>query len=148
MTNPVTKNYMENRIRSANQMELVIILYEGAIQQLSEAKTAIQLGMIERKTSAINLCSRFITEMQAALDLEKGGLIAASLSRLYRYFQQCLVEANMRNSMERVDEVQDLLRGLLDSWNRLNEMQKGQHLVAAMNSPAMAGAPQRLNVSI
>lgn len=117
--NQMAKEYIENRIRTASPMELVLILYEGATQNLHEARLAMSEGLIEKKINSINQASRFISELQASLDDDRGGEVAVSLKRLYRYFQRRLVDANVENSVDILDEIIRHLRGLHESWQQL-----------------------------
>lgn len=148
--NQMAMSYIENRIRNASPIELVLILYEGTMQQLAEAKAAIEQQSVERKTNAINRASRFIAELQASLNMEVEGGISPALSRLYEYFRRRLVEANLTNSVPILQELLDLMRTLYDSWVQIARQMQPQ--VADMASSQVETPPadpsQRLNLSI
>ena len=55
-------------------------------------------------------------ELKGSLDLEKGGEIAANLDSLYAYMTRRLIEANHENSVEKVQEVTNLLSEILQGW--------------------------------
>lgn len=156
--NPLAREYLENRVRSASPLELIVILYEGAIQHIGEAKLAMETKMLEKKTAAVNMASRFIAELQVSLNMEKGGEVAVSLSRLYGYFQKRLIEANVKNSPPILDELLRLIRGLHDTWGQLARQQHGAptpsqgSVYPSPLSPSAKGdagqQPRRLNVDV
>jgi flagellar protein FliS len=57
-----------------------------------------------------------IGELQAALDYEKGGEIAASLNQLYSYMLSRLASANYDQKIEPLNEVLQLLGTLQSAW--------------------------------
>ncbi|MBP7868088.1 MAG: flagellar export chaperone FliS [Acidobacteria bacterium] len=118
--NGTAREHMESRLRTATPLEMVVIVYEGIIHFLVEGRIAMQAFQVEKKTNALNRASRFMAELQFCLNLEKGGEVALHLAGLYDYCQKRLMEANLRNSVEIVDEVLALVRNLLDAWSRLS----------------------------
>jgi flagellar protein FliS len=97
------------------------MLMQGAID-----KIAIARGMMERhdyagKGEALGKTIAIIVELKSSLDHEKGGEIAQNLEDLYDYMCRVLVAASADNDTARLDEVSDLLGGLLDTWNQIPE---------------------------
>jgi flagellar protein FliS len=52
-----------------------------------------------------------------SLDFEQGGEIAKNLFSLYTWFNQELLEANIRLDMRRITVVKDMLNDLRGAWN-------------------------------
>ncbi len=100
-------------------MQLVILLYEGTLGQISSAIRAIQNGDIEARTNHINRACAMISELQGGLDMQKGGEIASSLHRLYAYITRRLCEANWQNSIAELEETQKLLSPLWSAWQQV-----------------------------
>lgn len=122
-----TRRYQHNQINSASPMQLVILLYEGTLAQISGAIRAIQNGDIEARTNHINRACSMIAELEGGLDMQKGGEIAGSLHRLYAYITRRLCEANWQNSIAMLEETQRLLSPLWSAWQQ----------VADQNQPTM-----------
>jgi flagellar protein FliS len=114
-----TRRYQHNQISTASPMQLVILLYEGALSQISSAIRAIQNGDIEARTNHINRACAMIAELQGGLDMQKGGEIASSLYRLYTYITRRLCEANWQNSITGLEETQKLLSPLWTAWQQV-----------------------------
>ncbi|MBL4609427.1 MAG: flagellar export chaperone FliS, partial [Pseudomonas sp.] len=55
--------------------------------------------------------------LRDALDLEKGGEVAANLDSLYAYILQRLSMANLKNDPAILDEVAALLRDVKEGWD-------------------------------
>ena len=103
-------------VKTADQFELVILLYKGAAKHLNLAKKFLREGDIENRVGSINKAAAMIGELQAALDYEKGGEIAASLNQLYSYMLNRLASANYDQKTEPLDEVLQLLGTLQSAW--------------------------------
>ena len=108
--------YQEIEVKTADQFELVILLYKGAAKHLKFARKFILEGDIENRVTSINKAAAMIGELQAALDCEKGGEIAASLNQLYSYMLNRLATANYDQKIEPLDEVLQLLGTLQSAW--------------------------------
>ncbi len=117
----LTREYLENRIRTASSIELIVIIYEATVQFLLEAKQGMEAGNVEKKTNAINRASRCISELQVSLNMDKGGTVAQNLAKLYDFCQWKIMAAHQNNTLEGLDEVLQIFRGLLDSWNQLSK---------------------------
>lgn len=58
--------------------------------------------------------------LQASLDQEKGGELAANLDALYDYMQRRLFRANADNDIAAIREVMDLVRTLQEAWSAID----------------------------
>jgi flagellar protein FliS len=108
--------YREMEVKTADQFELVLLLYKGAAQHLNLAKQHILQKDIEKRLKALNKAAAMIGELQTALDFERGGEIAASLNQLYSYMLNQLWIANSKQDTASIDEVLNLLSTLQSAW--------------------------------
>jgi flagellar secretion chaperone FliS len=114
---PQARNfYRDTEIKTADGLELILILYRGASDQLRQARSHLAAGRIPQRTAALNKAMAMIGELQACLNKDKGGEIAASLDRLYTYMLRRLTEANIKQDSTRIDEVLKLLGVLESAW--------------------------------
>jgi flagellar protein FliS len=107
-------NYQETEVKTADPMDLIHLLYKGAITRLKQAKA--NFNEIEARVTALNKACAIIGELQAALDLENGGEIASSLNQLYSYMQRRLNRANSHQDLAAINEVISLLSTLESAW--------------------------------
>jgi flagellar protein FliS len=108
--------YKQTAVKTANRGQIVIMLYEAAIQNVKKAAVAIDQKDIPGKGVAIGKAHDIINELLNTLDFEVGGNIAKDLERLYNFMTEQLVKANMEISKEPLQTVQKLLETLLEGW--------------------------------
>ncbi len=118
-THAYANKYKEVAIKTATPLQLVVILYDGAIQALTEAQEHINQRDIAGRARCINRSVAIISELQASLNFNVDGGIASSLDRLYNYMKQRIFKANIDQSVEPLSEVTMLLGNLRSAWNTL-----------------------------
>jgi flagellar secretion chaperone FliS len=113
---------IETAVASASPHQLVLLLFDGAIDAIADARIRMDMGDIPGKGKAIGRASRIIGEgLLAALDMERGGQIAANLRSLYEYMMKQLLDANLHNRAEILGEVMSLLNELRGAWAQIGQ---------------------------
>ncbi len=107
--------YKRVDVETASQGKLIVLLFNGAIQRAEEAKRQIALGSVEHVHNNLIRAQEILGELRSALDM-KTGLIAQNLDRIYEYLQHLLITANLRKSVEPVEECLNHLTTLRDTW--------------------------------
>jgi flagellar protein FliS len=123
------QSYRKVATQTASPGQLVLMLYEGAIRFLEKGLTGFHHeDPLEFNTTVNNNILRaqaIIQEMNATLNMEQGGEIAANFRRLYDYLHRRLQEANIRKQKEPMEEVVMRLRVLRDSWAEMLQQPHG-----------------------
>jgi flagellar protein FliS len=115
---------LETGVAAASPERLIVMLYDGAIAALSDARTHMVHGRTAQKGQALGKAIAIVDEgLKAALDTAKGGAIAQQLMELYDYVGRRLLLANLRDDATLVDEVARLLTELRGAWATLAERQ-------------------------
>ncbi len=118
--NAYAKVGLETGVIAASPHKLIVMLFEGAIAAINNAKTTMKAGQFEDKGRAITKAVLIVDEgMRASLDKKNGGEIAANLDALYGYIIQCLMRANLRNDQALLDEALVLLTDLKTAWDAI-----------------------------
>ena len=112
-------HYQEMQIKTADSLELILILYGQASHNLRLAQAHLASGDIQQRFAAMDKAISMIGELQTALDFEKGGEIAVSLDRLYDYLLRRLTEANANRDPAPLEEVIRLLGMLESAWQEV-----------------------------
>jgi len=107
--------YAQNNVGIESPAKLVEMLYEGILRFNAQAKKAIKDGDIEKRVYWINRSSAIITELISILDTEQGD-ISGYLESLYYYEIQLLSEAGNENNINKLDEVSNVFKALLEAW--------------------------------
>ena len=113
---------LETGVAAASPQRLIVMLYDGALAALAEAKGHIAAGRTAQKGRAIGKAISIVDEgLKAALDVSQGGDIARSLMQLYDYVSRRLLIANLRDDVGLIDEANQLLSELRGAWATLAE---------------------------
>jgi flagellar protein FliS len=130
--------YRENAARGASPIGRVVLLYEQAIKDLGAAIAALNTQDIEKRTHSLNHALLVIGQLQACLDLKRGGEVARNLDRFYGLVQKRLVEAQFRGSTEILREQMDLLLSVRAAWV---EVESAEARGSAPAAPATDSQP-------
>ena len=111
--------YLEMAVETASPARLIVMLYDGAIRFINEAAHAMQQRDYETQNAKLQRAQKILAELISSLDFDKGGEIAENLFRLYTYMYNQLVEANINDSLERLEHVAHLLSELRAAWDAI-----------------------------
>jgi flagellar secretion chaperone FliS len=114
--------YKETQIKTANQIRLIVMLYDGAIRHINLAVDAFVEG--HRRYDAINnhiiAAQDILSELMASLDFDKGGVLAKNLFSLYSFMTRRLLEGNLKKDPAPLAEVKKLLGDLREAWDEIS----------------------------
>lgn len=129
-TQAYAKIGVESSVMSANQQQLVTLLFDGAISALVRARLFMQDNNIQGKGNSISKAINIIEGgLKQGLDEQSGDDLTDNLIGLYAYMVRRLVQANLHNDVEALEEVEGLLRNIADAWK---EVVQPQHLQDAV----------------
>ena len=117
-SNPYDK-YKETQIKTASQGKLIIMLYNGAIKFLTQAKEGMEKNEIEESHNLIVRAQDIIMELLLSLNMNAGEL-AGKLYNLYLYMNKRLMEANVYKNIEPIDEIITMLTELKEVWTQVS----------------------------
>ena len=98
------------------QLDILIKLYEGAINFLEKSIVACDDGRVDDFKALLQRGRLIIEEFQKTLDFERGGQVPTQLNDLYVFMLDSLTQADLTHDTEYVDRVIEHLRILLDGW--------------------------------
>ncbi len=108
--------YRQSAVNTASPVELIVMLYDGALRALDAALLAMEQRDLQKQHDNLIRAQRIISELQMSLNMEHGGEIAVNLLALYSYVNNQLVDANINDDPKPIHEVAKLLAELRDSW--------------------------------
>jgi flagellar secretion chaperone FliS len=111
--------YRQTHVQSRSPLELVVMLYDGALRFLQQTEDAMKSGDLVAKRDGMSRSLAILAELHGMLDLEQGGEVAASLDSLYTYMIERLTAANAQRDPAPIAEVIRLLSGLRDAWSQV-----------------------------
>src|SRR6185295_10852251 len=111
--------YLQTQVQSRSPLELVVMLYDGAIQSAETARDAQIAGNIRARKAAISKMMAIISQLQNTLDMERGGDIAENLDRIYTWANVRLLDAIVHKDAGPVEEVRSVLASLREAWQTI-----------------------------
>jgi flagellar secretion chaperone FliS len=113
------QTYFQTQVQSQSPLELVVMLYDGALRFLQVAADATRRHDLVAKREGMSRAMAIIAELQNTLNLEEGGEVGRSLDALYTYITGRLVDANVKRDPAPIEEAIKLLRPLRDAWAQI-----------------------------
>lgn len=111
---------LESQIAGASPHQLIVLLYDGAINAMKRAEIYFQSGNIARRGEMLSRAINIIDNgLRAGLDHEKGGRIAEELESLYEYISRTLLEANLNKSAEKLPHLIALMTEMSETWQAI-----------------------------
>lgn len=106
--------YKRQQVLTATPEGLTLMLYNGCLKFMKEGIEAIEKRDYEAANTNLQKAERIITEFRVTLNMDYE--ISHQLMPLYNYAYDCLVEGNMKSSVDKVNEAKDIISGLRDAW--------------------------------
>lgn len=128
MTPNTRQQYLHNEILSADPIQLVRLLYKGALKSIAEARALLRAGDIRGRSREVMKAHAILTELAQSLDHARGGELSRNLAALYDYVQCRLLDANFRQRDEPFAEAESLLRTLLEGWEQCQIVADSAHV--------------------
>ncbi len=118
----------QGQVADASPTRLVQVMFEHIVSNLTVAEACMEriegnlpLRDVVTKGKALGKAVRLIGQLDATLNMERGGEIALNLRNLYRYMLERLTVANIKNDPQLVAEVLALVRKIKSGWDPLVE---------------------------
>lgn len=104
-------------VASADPHQLVILLYDGAIAAVLQARHAVATGDTATRQTTITKAMRIIDEgLKASVESRGEPTLAENLRSLYEHMVSRLFQANLKVVDEPLAEVLSLLGDLRSAW--------------------------------
>ena len=111
--------YYQTHVQSRSPLELVVMLYDGALRFCEQAADAMDNGDMATKAMALSRAFAILAELQNTLNVRDGGDVARQLDALYLHMNDRLVDANIQRSSAPIRDVIRLLAPLRDAWSQV-----------------------------
>lgn len=115
-------HYLENRVLSASPVELVRLIYKGALDASQAARQHLATGDIAARTRALNQAAALVSELVTSLECPPGpagAQLEQNLRRLYDYVLYQFGQAAIEQSPTPLEFADDVLRALLEGWQAI-----------------------------
>ncbi len=125
MKNPY-QTYQQNSVETASPGELTLMLYSGCIKFIRQAKEDIKANNIQMKNTNILKAEAIIHELMVTLKMELP--VAKDMMRMYDYMYRRLAEANAKNDIDILIEIEGYAIEFRDTWKQvIQEVRKQKY---------------------
>ncbi|WP_421781091.1 flagellar export chaperone FliS [Kiloniella litopenaei] len=118
--NPYGANAYSQASQNVSPMKAVIMLYEGVIRLINEAKVHNENGDFEARFKAVEKASKIILGLQGQLDFENGGEISPILHQFYDNLFTRMMQINSRDPEPIISDVLESLKEMKETWIEVN----------------------------
>lgn len=109
--------YQDNSVTTASGPQLTLMLYNGCIKFINQAKQALENENIEAKNEFIQKAQNIVQELMITLDPEIE--ISNQMMPLYEYIHYQLQQANIKNESSYLDEAYTYVVDFRDTWKEV-----------------------------
>jgi len=111
--------YATTQISTASSVQVVVLLYDGAISSMKLAQEGMLALNFHDKARFLDRALRVVGELSSSLNMEVGGAVAKDLQRLYEYIQFELTQANLKNEPGRLETPIRCMSVIREAWQDL-----------------------------
>jgi flagellar secretion chaperone FliS len=118
------QQYQTNSVNTASPGELTVMLYNGCLKFIHLAKKAIEDKNIEIKNTNIQKAQNIVSELMVTLDIDSQ--VSKNMLSLYDYLNRRLMEANVKNDISILEEVEEFVVEFRDTWKQVIQANRQQ----------------------
>lgn len=115
-TSEARRFYQDSAVRGATPIELVVLLYDAAIDAMRQALSAMQECNVERRSAQIAHALIVLQQLQGTLDFERGGEAARQFEQFYNLVRAKLLEAQIRGSLALMQQQIGAMSDVRNCW--------------------------------
>jgi flagellar protein FliS len=123
MNNPY-QTYQNNAVNTASPGDLTLMLYNGCLKFIKQAKVAIGNKDIETKHINLVKAQNIITELMVTLNTDYE--VGKSMMQMYDYMKRRIIEANTNSDVEILNEVEGYVVEFRDTWKEVIRVTRQQ----------------------
>ncbi|MBT2678867.1 flagellar export chaperone FliS [Bacillus sp. ISL-35] len=121
LNNPY-QSYQQSSVNTASPGELTLMLYNGCLKFINLAKHAIDQKDIETKNTNIIKAQKIVQELMVTLNMDLE--VSQNMMSLYDYIYRRLIEANIKNEVAILEEVEGLVTEFRDTWKQVIQVNR------------------------
>lgn len=114
--------YQNNSVNTSTPGELTLMLYNGCLKFIEQAKRAMVEEKIEEKNTAIQKAQAIISELMITLDTTIP--VAENMMVLYEFANSRLIDGNIKNDPALLDEASDIIKEFRDTWKQVIQINR------------------------
>lgn len=110
---------LQSRVTGADPHQLIQILFEEALADLSRGAAAMEAKDYASKSRHLSHAATVVAALEASLDHGRGGEIAASLAVIYKFVRARILRGAARNDPAELRAASSALVEIAGAWARI-----------------------------
>lgn len=135
---------VESSILSADPHQVIVMMYDGLLESIAQAKGAIERNDLDTKAKMMTKAVNILTALQNALDKESQPEISKNFETFYGHCIAILNDVNVSLETKGIDDVYSFIKPLRDAWKEIpvEDKEKGLDMLRDknQNQDAVVGA--------
>lgn len=146
MLNNATQSYKQTQVNTIGRADITLMLYDGLLRFLDLAADNMEQNKIQEKGNYISRALDIINELDATLNMEKGGEISKGLHNLYTLTNKNLLMANLKNDISILKSVRSNMQVVRDAFYEAMQTQEAKEMLSKMGPvPVQTGNSAQVN---
>ena len=113
-------NYKETQIKTASPEKLLMMLFDGGIKFMKQAKDHLEKKEMKEANNKLQRSQAILLELMNSLDTKQGE-VAENLMLLYDYMLNELIQANVRKDTEKIDNIMEMMREMKETFQEASK---------------------------
>ena len=134
----VAQAYRQTQVGTVGQGEIVVMLYDGALRFLAQAREKMEVKDFAGKGILISKAISIIHELDSCLNMEAGGEVSRNLHQLYFICTTRLLQVNLKLDFALLDNVVETLTGLRSAFAQILGNAEAQAVAAQIGARTAA----------
>jgi len=127
--------YREVDTLGKSQIDLILMVYDGAINTYQEAEECIRKNQLTAAREKLEKAKKFVVHLYTTLNAEKGGQVAENLGRLYTFVISMTDVVSGTKEMDKIDSIVKILSNLREGWAGLKDQNEANKEQPDENQP-------------
>lgn len=119
---------LESGVLSSDPHKIILMMFDGALASIAEAKGAIERKDLQRKSELLTKAINIFYALRDSLDKNSEPEISENFDNLYSYCIDNLIELSISLDINGLDEIINFIKPLRDAWSQMSETDKQEGL--------------------
>lgn len=119
MSTPESNPYLRDAVMTATPEQLHLMLYDGCIRFVLQARDAIERKDYEASYEKLTRAQHIILEMQNGLNYDVNRELCERVASVYKFLYRRLVDASVHRDVQAIDDAMRVLRVERETWQLL-----------------------------
>ncbi|WP_420842486.1 flagellar export chaperone FliS [Halalkalibacter alkaliphilus] len=116
--------YKQNAMNTASPGELTLMLYNGCLKFIKQAKQAMEASNIEQRNTSITKAQNIIRELMVTLKTDSE--VGQNMMRMYDFILNQLIDANVKNDPQALENAEEMVTEFRNTWKEVIQIDRQQ----------------------